>query len=69
MHCVREKKEASICWTREQAKGYFSRTRDGERARHVGNRGKYNGKHLGTNYTGGKRNSSVSFMFFNFPDG
>ena len=41
---------------------------ESESYRHVGNRGQYNGKHLGTNYTGGKRNSTISFMFFNFPD-
>ncbi|PWA49342.1 hypothetical protein CTI12_AA482700 [Artemisia annua] len=39
-----------------------------EKYRHVGNRGQYDGKHLGTNYTGGKRNSAISFMFFNFPE-
>ncbi|GJR77141.1 transposon TX1 [Tanacetum coccineum] len=45
-------------------------SRDGEimRERHIGNRGEYNGKRLGTNYIGGKRNSAVSFMFFNFPN-
>ncbi|GJT46652.1 transposon TX1 [Tanacetum coccineum] len=38
------------------------------RARHDRNRGQYNGKHLGTNYIGGKRNSTISFMFFNLPE-
>ncbi|GJZ28540.1 transposon TX1 [Tanacetum coccineum] len=38
------------------------------RLRHIGNRGQYNGKQLGTSYTGGKRDSSISFMFFNYPE-
>ncbi|PWA61144.1 zinc finger, BED-type [Artemisia annua] len=45
-----------------------ARNFESEKYRHVGNRGQYNGKHLGTNYTGGKRNSAISFMFFNFPE-
>ncbi|PWA54739.1 hypothetical protein CTI12_AA435470 [Artemisia annua] len=36
--------------------------------RHIRNRGRYNGKHLGSNYTGGRRNTTISFMFFNFPE-
>ncbi|PWA92190.1 hypothetical protein CTI12_AA082190 [Artemisia annua] len=31
-------------------------------------RKQYNGKTLGSGYTGGKSNSSISFMFHNFPD-
>ncbi|GKD98924.1 hypothetical protein Tco_1382821 [Tanacetum coccineum] len=39
---------------------------ENERSRYIGTRWQYNGKHLGRNYTGGRRNSSISFMFFNF---
>ncbi|GJU52791.1 transposon TX1 [Tanacetum coccineum] len=35
---------------------------------HVGSRGQYNGKQLGTNYAGGKCNFAISFMFFNFSE-
>ncbi|GKB88745.1 transposon TX1 [Tanacetum coccineum] len=66
---VREKKKASNFPVREPCKGYPKRANESARSRHIGNSGEYNGKRLGTNYIGGKRNSSVSFMFFNFPDG
>ncbi|GJZ84479.1 transposon TX1, partial [Tanacetum coccineum] len=58
MYYVREKTRASNHLVRES---------DVRHKRHIGNRWEYNGKRLGTNYTGGKRNSTVSFMFFNFP--
>ncbi|PWA75311.1 Transposon TX1 [Artemisia annua] len=65
--CVREKKkEASNVPVRER--GNESSVRDNVRSGHIGNRWQYNGKLLGANYAGGKRNSSVSFMFSNFPD-
>nr|GEX09483.1 transposon TX1 [Tanacetum cinerariifolium]GEZ83370.1 transposon TX1 [Tanacetum cinerariifolium] len=41
--------------------------REKVRLGHLGSRRRYNGKQLGSNYIGGKRNSTVSFMFFNFP--
>ncbi|GJW16708.1 transposon TX1 [Tanacetum coccineum] len=66
--CEREKK-ASNFPVRERGEDYQPRANESVRSRHIGNRGEYNGKRLGTNYTGRKRNSSVSFMFFNFPDG
>ncbi|PWA53070.1 hypothetical protein CTI12_AA448820 [Artemisia annua] len=68
MHCVREKKGASNIPVRERRKDLHTRVREDVRSRHIGNRGQYNGKRLGTNYTGGKHNSSASFMFFNFPE-
>nr|GEZ32489.1 transposon TX1 [Tanacetum cinerariifolium] len=58
MHYVREKTWAS---------NHLVRKSDVRHKRHIGNRWEYNGKRLGTNYTGGKRNSTVSFMFFKFP--
>ncbi|GJS09127.1 zinc finger, CCHC-type containing protein [Tanacetum coccineum] len=58
MYYVREKTWASNHLVRES---------DVRHKRHIGNRWEYNGKRLGTNYTGGKRNSTVSFMFFKFP--
>ncbi|GJV67778.1 transposon TX1 [Tanacetum coccineum] len=63
MYYVREKIGASNFPVREWRKKYQSRD-----SRHIGNREEYNGKRLGTNYIGGKRNSMVSFMFFNFPN-
>ncbi|GKC45930.1 transposon TX1 [Tanacetum coccineum] len=42
--------------------------REKVRLGHLGSRGRYNGKKLGSNYISGKRNSAVSFMFFNFPE-
>ncbi|GKE55481.1 transposon TX1, partial [Tanacetum coccineum] len=44
------------------------RERESVRPRHGGNRWQYNGKQLGSNYIGEKRNSSASFMFFNLPE-
>ncbi|PWA43798.1 Transposon TX1 [Artemisia annua] len=69
MDYVREKTRASNFHVRESNVRYNTRDSEFERKRHIGNRWGYNGKHLGTNYTGGKRNSAVSFMFFNFPNG
>ncbi|GJS44498.1 hypothetical protein Tco_0569541 [Tanacetum coccineum] len=62
---VREKKRFREFQSREQ-----ENTRDSENVslRHIENRWQYNGKQLGTNYTGGKHNSSISLMFFNFPE-
>ncbi|GJT16915.1 hypothetical protein Tco_0875621 [Tanacetum coccineum] len=53
---------------RERGKENFTSVRENERSRHIGNIWQYNGKQLRTNYIGVKRNSAVSFMFFNFPD-
>lgn len=67
---VREKKMASNTSVRERNHGENERLSEKvyERMRHIGNREQYNGKSLGANYTGGKRNSSASFMFHNFPN-
>ncbi|GJY51605.1 transposon TX1 [Tanacetum coccineum] len=67
MYCVREKSRASNLLVRESDVRHKTRDSKIERKGHIGNRWEYNSKHLGTNYTGGKRNSAVSFMFFNFP--
>ncbi|GJY76101.1 transposon TX1 [Tanacetum coccineum] len=66
--CVREKKAASNTSVREKNPGENERSSEkvNERTRHIGNRKQYNGKSLGASYTGGKRNSSASFMFHNF---
>ncbi|PWA87808.1 hypothetical protein CTI12_AA126710 [Artemisia annua] len=60
---VRESKEASNFPVRETTEH-----NPNVRARHIGHRERYNGKFLGTNYNGGKRNSTALYMFFNFPN-
>ncbi|PWA52951.1 hypothetical protein CTI12_AA449830 [Artemisia annua] len=52
----------------EKGEEKFTGNIEKERLGHVGTREQYNGKRLGPNYTGGKRNSEISFMFFNFPE-
>ncbi|GJR35579.1 transposon TX1 [Tanacetum coccineum] len=42
--------------------------RASEKTGHIGSRWKYNGNALGPNFTSGNRNSSTSFMFFNFSE-
>ncbi|GKA92234.1 transposon TX1 [Tanacetum coccineum] len=67
MYYVREKTRASNHLVRESDVRHKTRDSEIDKKRHIRNRWEYNGEHLGTNYTGGKRNSTVSFMFFNFP--
>nr|GEY19424.1 hypothetical protein [Tanacetum cinerariifolium] len=66
-NCVREKmlrkRKASNVRVNERDEDNFTRSRENVRSGHIGTSGKYNGKLLGTNYTGGKRNSSASFKF------
>ena len=68
--CEREKKAASYTRGREENYGEAERPRVRVNVRTTshGNREQYNGKALGSNYSGGRRNSSASFMFHNFPD-
>nr|GEV21221.1 transposon TX1 [Tanacetum cinerariifolium] len=66
MNCVREKVGFSNPHVRERCEEKSKRITEKERVQHVGAREQYNGNQLGSNYTGGKRNSAISFMFFNF---
>ncbi|GKA07974.1 hypothetical protein Tco_0687305 [Tanacetum coccineum] len=65
MVCVRESINTQV---RKNGENIYTRVSEFEGSRHIGTRGFYNGKHLGTNYTGVKRSSMISFMFFNFPE-
>ncbi|PWA81045.1 RNA-directed DNA polymerase, eukaryota, Reverse transcriptase zinc-binding domain protein [Artemisia annua] len=68
--CEREEKAASNTRVREKYYGEAERPRErvNVRTRHTGNKEQYNGKALGSNYSGGRWNSSASFMFHNFPN-
>ncbi|GKG41846.1 hypothetical protein Tco_0473597 [Tanacetum coccineum] len=68
--CVREKNAAGNTRVRKKNYGEAERPRErvNVRTRHIGNRDQYNGKALGSNYSGGRRNSSASFMFHSFPN-
>ncbi|GJV90408.1 reverse transcriptase domain, reverse transcriptase zinc-binding domain protein [Tanacetum coccineum] len=60
--CVREKNAAGNTRVRKKNYGEAERPRErvNVRTRHIGNRDQYNGKALGSNYSGGRRNSSAS---------
>ncbi|GKB42050.1 transposon TX1 [Tanacetum coccineum] len=68
MDCVRD--NARVCNPDVSTRRETNYNRDNEKVRlgRVRSRGQYNGKQLGSNYTCGKRNSAISFMFFNFPE-
>ncbi|PWA40968.1 hypothetical protein CTI12_AA557870 [Artemisia annua] len=65
MNCVRESVNFQV---RKQREKNDMNDSGFERTTFIGNREQYNGKQLGANYTGGKRNSSISFMFYNYPE-